>query len=47
VGDPDPVVAEPTVFRLDRADPAPERDDVPDEFAEGGVLAWADAFASV
>lgn len=47
VDDPDRVVAEPTVFRIDPADPAPEPDDVPDEFAERGVLAWADTFASV
>lgn len=47
VDDPDRVVAEPTVFRIDPADPAPESDDVPDEFAERGVLAWADTFASV
>jgi transcriptional regulator with XRE-family HTH domain len=37
----------PVVFRIDPADPAPERDDVPNEFAERGVLAWADTFASV
>nr|WP_121678515.1 helix-turn-helix transcriptional regulator [Cryobacterium sp. LW097] len=37
----------PVVFRVDPADPAPEREDVPDEFAERGVLAWADTFASV
>ncbi len=47
VGDPDRALPEPTVFRVDPADPAPEREDVPDEFAERGVLAWADTFASV
>ncbi len=47
VDDPDRSMPEPTVFRIDPADPAPERDDVPDEFAERGVLAWADTFASV
>ena len=40
-------MADPTVFRVDPADPAPEREDVPDEFAERGVLSWADTFASV
>ncbi|ANP73119.1 Crp/Fnr family transcriptional regulator [Cryobacterium arcticum] len=35
------------VFRVAPADPAPEREDVPEEFAERGVLAWADTFASV
>jgi transcriptional regulator with XRE-family HTH domain len=44
---PDRVLVEPTVFRVDPADPAPDRDDVPDEFLERGVLAWADTFASV
>ena len=34
-------MAEPTVFRVDPADPLPERDNVPDEFTELGVLAWA------
>jgi transcriptional regulator with XRE-family HTH domain len=47
VDDPDRALAEPTVFRVDPADPAPERSDVPDEFAERGVLAWGDTFASV
>ena len=47
VDDPDRALADPTVFRVDPADPAPGRDDVPDEFAERGVLAWADTFASV
>jgi len=44
---PDRALVEPTIFRIDPADPAPECDDVPDEFAERGVLAWADTFASV
>ena len=47
VDNPDRTLAEPVVFRVDPADPAPERDDVPNEFAERGVLAWADTFASV
>ena len=47
VDDPSRALAEPTVFRVDPADPAPERSDVPDEFAERGVLAWGDTFVSV
>ena len=47
VNNPDRALTEPVVFRVDPADPAPERDDVPNEFAERGVLAWADTFASV
>lgn len=47
VDDPDRALAEPTVFRVDPADPAPDHDDVPDEFAERGILAWADTFASL
>lgn len=47
VNNPDRALAEPVVLRVDPADPAPERDDVPNEFAERGVLAWADTFASV
>lgn len=31
----------------DPADPTPSKSDVPDEFAERGVLAWRDTFASV
>lgn len=31
----------------DPADPIPQRSDIPDEFAERGVLAWRDTFASV
>ena len=34
-------------LRVDAADPIPSRADVPDEFAERGVLAWRDTFASV
>lgn len=44
---PDRFLREPEVFRIDPADPAPDRDDVPDEFFERGVLAWADTFVSV
>ena len=47
VNNPDRALTEPVVFRVDPADPAPERDDVPNEFAERGVFAWADTFASV
>ena len=47
VNNPDRALTEPVVFRVDLADPAPERDDVPNEFAERGVLASADTFASV
>jgi transcriptional regulator with XRE-family HTH domain len=47
VSNPDRALTKPVVFRVDPADPAPERDDVPNEFAERGVLAWADTFASV
>jgi transcriptional regulator with XRE-family HTH domain len=47
VNNPDRALTEPVVFRVDPVDPAPERDDVPNEFAERGVLAWADTFASV
>ena len=35
------------VLRGDPADPVPTLHDVPDEFAERGVLAWRDTFASV
>ncbi|TFD92124.1 hypothetical protein E3T61_07405 [Cryobacterium lactosi] len=42
VDNPDRALTVPVVFRVDPADPAPEREDVPDEFAERGVLAWAD-----
>ena len=31
----------------DPADPIPQRSDIPDEFAERGVLAWRDTFESV
>jgi transcriptional regulator with XRE-family HTH domain len=31
----------------DPADPIPGRSDIPDEFAERGVLAWRDTFASI
>ena len=31
----------------DPADPIPKRSDIPDEFAERGVLAWRDTFESV
>ncbi|WP_425393469.1 helix-turn-helix domain-containing protein [Agromyces italicus] len=47
VDDSDRVLAVPVVFRVDPADPTPGGDDVPDEFADRGVLAWADTFASV
>ncbi|MWB99987.1 helix-turn-helix domain-containing protein [Agromyces seonyuensis] len=47
VEQPERFLPEPTVFRVDPADPAPSLSDVPDEFAERGVLAWADTFASV
>ncbi|WP_286329293.1 Cro/Cl family transcriptional regulator [Agromyces marinus] len=47
VDEPERALTEPTVFRVDPADPTPGPDDVPDEFAERGVLAWADTFASV
>jgi transcriptional regulator with XRE-family HTH domain len=35
------------VLRVDPADPAPGRDDVPEEFLQHGVLAWRDTFTSV
>jgi hypothetical protein len=47
VNNPDRVLAESFVFRVDPADPAPELDELPNEFAARGVLAWADTFASV
>ena len=47
VNNPDRTLAEPIVLRVDPADPAPERSDVPNEFADRGVLAWADTFASI
>jgi hypothetical protein len=47
VNNVDPTLRVPVVFRVDPADPAPECQDVPNEFAERGVLAWADTFASV
>lgn len=47
VNNPDRALTVPVFFRVDPADPAPEREDVPDEFAERGVFAWADTFASV
>ncbi|WP_166790737.1 hypothetical protein [Cryobacterium mannosilyticum] len=47
VNNPDRALAEPVVLRVDPADPAPERGDVSNEFADRGVLAWADTFASV
>jgi hypothetical protein len=47
LGNPDRALTAPVVFRVDPVDPAPERSDVPDEFAERGVLSWADTFASV
>lgn len=38
---------EPTPLDVDPADPVPSEADVPDEFAERGVLAWRDTFESV
>jgi transcriptional regulator with XRE-family HTH domain len=40
-------LVEPRMLEVDSADPAPPRSEVPDEFAERGVLAWRDTFASV
>lgn len=40
-------LAEPQTLEVDPADPVPPRSEVPDEFAERGVLAWRDTFASV
>jgi transcriptional regulator with XRE-family HTH domain len=35
------------VLVVDRADPIPSREDVPEEFLKRGVLIWRDTFASV
>lgn len=40
-------LARPQTLEVDPADPVPPRSEVPDEFAERGVLAWRDTFASV
>jgi transcriptional regulator with XRE-family HTH domain len=40
-------LVEPRTLEVDSADPVPPRSEVPDEFAERGVLAWRDTFASV
>ena len=40
-------LARSQTLEVDPADPVPPRSEVPDEFAERGVLAWRDTFASV
>jgi transcriptional regulator with XRE-family HTH domain len=40
-------LARPQTLEVDPADPVPPRSEVPDEFAERGVLTWRDTFASV
>lgn len=47
VSRPERKLARARVLRVDPADPVPKLGDVPDEFAEHGVLAWRDTFASV
>jgi transcriptional regulator with XRE-family HTH domain len=41
------VLARPQTLEVDPADLVPPRSEVPDEFAERGVLVWRDTFASV
>ena len=37
----------PATLEIDPADPTPVESDVPEEFAERGVLVWRDTFASI
>ena len=47
VDEPGRFLGVPRMLEVDPADPMPPRSEVPDEFAERGVLAWRDTFASV
>jgi transcriptional regulator with XRE-family HTH domain len=47
VSDPKRKLERSRPLSVDPADPIPGRSDIPDEFAERGVLAWRDTFASV
>ncbi|WP_169799987.1 helix-turn-helix domain-containing protein [Herbiconiux solani] len=47
VDEPGRFLGVPRMLEVDPADPVPPRSEVPDEFAERGVLAWRDTFASV
>lgn len=47
VSEPSRTLAPPRVLQIDEADPVPAPTDVPVEFGQHGVLAWADTFSSV
>jgi hypothetical protein len=47
VSDPSRFLRTPATLEVDLADPTPPTSEVPDEFAERGVLVWRDTFASV
>jgi len=47
VSDPSRYLRTPATLEVDPADPTPPTSEVPDEFAERGVLVWRDTFASV
>lgn len=47
VSDPSRTLTRSRPLSADPADPIPGRPDIPDEFAERGVLVWRDTFASV
>ncbi|MEI3845126.1 MULTISPECIES: helix-turn-helix domain-containing protein [unclassified Microbacterium] len=47
VSDPSRFLRTPATLEVDPADPTPPTSEVPDEFAERGVLVWRDTFASV
>jgi hypothetical protein len=44
---PSRYLTSPTTLEIDPADPTPPRSEVPEEFAERGVLVWRDTFASI
>lgn len=46
-GGPSRYLRTPRSLDVDPADPLPAAEDVPSEFAERGVLVWADTFASI
>lgn len=47
VNDPSRYLDVPATLEIDPADPPPPASEVPDEFAERGVLVWRDTFASI